>query len=100
MNTPRFVLMLFLLALTSAQPCHAGFSEQQVKSAYVLNFIKFVEWPPPAFRSPKDPILLYVVGKDPIGDSIDGLNGKTVSGRQVVVRKVPDLAPAASAAAD
>jgi hypothetical protein len=33
-----------------------------------------------------------VVGKDPVGASIEGLNGKTVSGRKVVVRKAPDLA--------
>lgn len=70
----------------------ASVGESDVKAAFLLNFIKFVEWPASAFSSPEDPILVSVVGKDPVGDSIDGLDGKTVAGRKVVVRKARDLA--------
>ncbi len=79
--------MLFPSALAAA-----GVGESDVKAAFILNFIKFVEWPAAAFSSPEDPILLSVVGKDPVGDSIGRLSGKTVSGRKVVVRKTRDLA--------
>jgi hypothetical protein len=70
----------------------ASVGENDVKAAFIFNFIKFVEWPASAFPSPEDPILLSVLGKDPVVESIEGLSGKTVSGRRVVVRKARDLA--------
>ena len=85
------ILFLVGMLLPSALAA-AGVGESDVKAAFILNFIKFVEWPASAFPSPEDPILLSVVGKDPVGDSIEGLSGKTVSGRKVVVRKARDLA--------
>jgi hypothetical protein len=86
------VLILLSALFAPEAPAVGGIDEAEVKAAFVLNFIKFVEWPASAFGSPKDPILLSVVGKDPVVDSIEGLNGKTVSGRRVVVRNAPDLA--------
>ena len=62
--------------------------EAEVKAAFVFNFIKFVEWPSSAFQSPEDPILLTILGNDPIGAALASLDGKKVSGRRVVVRKV------------
>ena len=85
------VLFLVGMLLPSALAA-AGAGESDIKAAFILNFIKFVEWPASAFRSLEDPILLSVVGKDPVGDSIEGLSGKTVSGRKVVVSKARDLA--------
>lgn len=87
------VVGLFLVGmLLPSALAAASVGESDVKAAFILNFIKFVEWPASAFRSQEEPILLSVVGKDPVGDAIGGLNGKTVSGRKVVVRKAPDLA--------
>jgi hypothetical protein len=85
------VLFLWGMLLPSALAA-ASVGESDVKAAFILNFIKFVEWPSSAFSSPEDPILISVVGNDPMGDSIDGLGGKTVSGRKVVVRKAGNLA--------
>jgi YfiR/HmsC-like len=68
-----------------------GTGEGDVKAAFVFNFIKFVEWPPSAFRSPEDPIVLSVLGNDPTVASLASLDGKKASGRRLVVRKVPVL---------
>jgi hypothetical protein len=68
-----------------------GSGAGDVKAAFVLNFMKFVEWPASAFRSPEAPIVLSVLGEDPIAASFASLQGKTVSGRLVVVRMVPAL---------
>lgn len=91
---PRVTIGVLVLAgmLLPSALAAAGVGESDVKAAFILNFIKFVEWPTSAFSSPEDPILLSVVGKDPVGDSIDELSGKTASGRKVVVRKARDLA--------
>lgn len=89
----RAVGIAFLLGtLLPVTLTATGVGESDVKAAFILNFIKFVEWPASAFSSPDDPILLSVVGNDPVVDSIDLLGGKTVSGRKVVVRKARDLA--------
>ncbi len=84
--------ILFLLGMfCPSAPAAEGIGEGDVKAAFVLNFMKFVEWPASAFRSPEAPIVLSVLGDDPTAASISSLDGKKVSGRRVVVRKVPGL---------
>jgi len=84
------ILFLAGILLPSA-PAAAGIEESDVKAAFVFNFIKFVEWPASAFHSPEDPIVLSVLGSDPTTGALASLDGKMVSGRRVVVRKVPVL---------
>ncbi|HEX7183153.1 MAG TPA: YfiR family protein [Thermoanaerobaculia bacterium] len=63
-------------------------SEYAVKAAFLYNFAKFVEWPADAFRGPGDPMTLCVLGEDPFGGELDQtVGGKTVTGRQIVVRR-------------
>ena len=84
--------VLFLIAFHSLSvQAGDGPGEGEVKAAFVFNFIKFVEWPSSAFQSPVDPVLLTVLGNDPIGAALVSLDGKKVSGRRVVVRKVPSI---------
>jgi hypothetical protein len=84
--------ILFLSGmLCPSAPAAEGIGEGDVKAAFVLNFMKFVEWPAFAFHSPEAPIVLSVLGNDPTAASLSSLDGKKVSGRRVVVRKVPGL---------
>ena len=63
-------------------------SEYQVKAAFLYNFAKFVEWPADAFKDPRAPVMLGIVGEDPFGETLDAMvSGKTVNGRGVVVRR-------------
>lgn len=84
------ILSLVGMLLPSALAA-ASVGESDVKAAFILNFIKFVEWPASAFSSPEDPIVLSVLGNDLTAGSLSSLDGKKVSGRRVVVRKVPGL---------
>jgi hypothetical protein len=90
------LLLLALLQLAGflapVAPADAAPAEPDVKAAFVLNFIKFVEWPSSAFRSADDPLVLAVVGKDPTAAAIERLDGKTVSGRRLVVRRAAGAA--------
>lgn len=89
---PGMAGILFLAWMLSPSVLGAeGIEEGDVKAAFVLNFIKFVAWPASAFDSPEDPILLSVLGDDPVAGSLDTLGGKVASGRRVVVRKVSIL---------
>ena len=87
----RLALGAVLLAgmLLPSAPAAEGPAEGDVKAAFVLNFMKFVEWPASAFPAPDAPILLSIVGNDPIAAALSSLHGKTVAGRRVVVRRVP-----------
>jgi hypothetical protein len=87
MNIPsRFVLALLLIAGFGAQPCRAELTELQIKSAYVFNFIKFVEWPPEAVKR-GDRINLCVIGNDEVRTALASLNGRKAG--EYEIRIVP-----------
>lgn len=63
--------------------------EYQVKSAFLLNFTKFVEWPAAAFEAPDSPIAICVLGEDPFGATLDQIvAGEVVNSRKVSVVRI------------
>jgi hypothetical protein len=65
--------------------------EYQVKGAFLLNFTKFVDWPPQAFKEPGDPIAICILGENPFGPLLDRAARQTVvANRAVSVRQVAD----------
>ncbi len=84
------ILSLFLLTsiVTSVKAEDDLVGEYLIKAAFLYNFAKFVEWPDDAFTSPKSPIKLCIVGDDPFGVAIKSIQGKTVRGRDLVIKFV------------
>ena len=76
-HTSRFLWVLLFLAGISAQPCRAQLSEVQIESAYIFNFIKFVEWPDSAVKSGGN-INLCIMGNDELHATLTTLNGRDV----------------------
>jgi YfiR/HmsC-like len=66
----------------------AASPEYQVKAAFLLNFMKFVEWPGAAFTDEKSPLVLGVMGEDPFGGALDALEGQIVKNRVVQVKRL------------
>jgi hypothetical protein len=63
--------------------------EYQVKAAFLLNFTKFIEWPPAAFRQQDSPVSICILGVDPFGGVLDQmLSGEVVNGRKVVAQRI------------
>jgi len=63
-------------------------SEYEIKAGFLFNFTKFVEWPPDAFADPSSPIVMGIVGDNPVAELLaDAASGKTVNGRAVLVRR-------------
>jgi hypothetical protein len=58
-------------------------SEYRLKAAFLYNFITFTEWPAGA----GDTLNLCVYGPDPFGEDLDKLQGKSVAGRSLAVRR-------------
>lgn len=64
-------------------------AEYEVKAAYLLNFARFVEWPPLADRTQDELLSICVLGDDPFGGALERLaRGEVVDGRPIVVRRV------------
>jgi YfiR/HmsC-like len=85
-------LMIVLLIGATGRAGEAPVPEEyQVKGAFLLNFVKFVEWPAKAFKEPGDPIAICVLGQNPFGPGLDQAAHAIVVGkRSVSVRQVAD----------
>lgn len=80
----RFV---FLLVLVWPIAGIAGsLSADQVKSAYIFNFIKFMEWPE-AMATHGGEMKLCVLGNESLGQVLGGLDGRAVGARILRVMK-------------
>jgi len=81
-----------LCLLTSKGLCidvHAGtVGEYIVKSALILNFARFTDWPPEAFADSPDILHICILGDDAVVDEFAGIKGKRVGERHLAVRKV------------
>ncbi len=63
-------------------------TESEVKAAYIFNFAKYIEWPDSAFSSTNTPIIIGVLGSDPIGENLrTAIAGKLVNGRAFELRQ-------------
>jgi hypothetical protein len=64
-------------------------AEYQLKAAFIYRFAQFTEWPASALaRSEK--LVLCVLGEDPFGNSLHGIEGNTVHERPLSIRYLSD----------
>jgi hypothetical protein len=87
----RKVILVSLLALMGSilttQVQAQSANQYQVKAAFILNFARFVEWPGDSYGD-GGALVLGIIGDDPFGNSLDQLNGNTVNGRRIVIRRL------------
>jgi len=85
------LLALFGL-LTGPRDAIAGetsLREYQVKALFLMNFAKYVEWPPASFEHTNTPIIIGVIGENNFRADLDkAVEGKRISGRVIAVRQV------------
>jgi hypothetical protein len=63
--------------------------ENQVKAAFIFNFLKFVEWPAGKFQDINSPMVIGVAGKGPIRAALDeAVKGRKLNGRELIVKTV------------
>ena len=68
----RLALILLTLALPLAAWAEDTPSkEYQVKAAFLLRFLQFVEWPESSFATAEAPIRIGILGDDPFGTVLD-----------------------------
>jgi hypothetical protein len=75
-----------LLLPAAAQPS----LEYQVKAAYLAKLPPFIDWPADAFVSPTAPLIICIVGRDPMGAAIDrAVDGQKDRDHPLTVRRLP-----------
>ena len=93
-NTVRvFVTCVALAASVPGEPAATSRADEyRVKAAFVYNIARFVDWPSAAFADAGSPVVVCVLGVDPFGSALDdALQGRTVKGRSVTIRRSHDL---------
>jgi hypothetical protein len=69
-----------------AEPAAAP-SEYQVKAVFLLNFLKYVEWPATAHAGANTPLQIGHIGKDRFGANLSSLvESKSIEGRHVLLK--------------
>src|SRR5665213_4233241 len=80
---------LLALAVALRLPVFAADLEYSVKAAFLLNFTKFIDWPPKAFANPQSPLEICILGKSPFGSALgEVLQGETANSRKLVSRQI------------
>jgi hypothetical protein len=87
--------LVWLLAFGRVGAQDSTPTEYQIKSAFLFNFAKFVEWPAAAFAEATSPIVYGILGENPFGDDLEQtIRNKTVNARPLVVKEFHSLAEA------
>ena len=85
----RFVAFIFVGMLLALRAPGQMAEEYQVKAAFLYHFAEFVEWPAEAFKTPGDPMLVCVLGRNPFGSALEEvIRGKSIDGRAFAIRLV------------
>jgi hypothetical protein len=68
---------------------HADSAEEQaVKTALVLNFARYTDWPSDALASSPGSLRVCIIGEAPLADSFQEIEGRTVKDRTISIRVV------------
>lgn len=81
-------LLLCLLSPAAVSAQRATASEYGLKAAMLYNLANFVEWPAAAHVDRRSPIVLCILGHDPLGSSLSSTNPLAAS--SIVVRHLQD----------
>lgn len=91
----RFITVLSATAFFTSHVQGQTMDEYKIKAAFLYNFAKFVDWPPQAFKTPHDPFLICVLGRNPFGDALkEVIRGKSIEGRPFEFRDVRNASEA------
>lgn len=81
--------VLLTCSLATILCAQAAAPEYEVKAAYLLDFGKFVTWPPSAPLAHRNTFTICVLGADPFGSILDGtVRGEKINNKPVTVRRI------------
>jgi hypothetical protein len=94
MKAPKSIPLFLFAFLASGiiNFSHAQVAEEyRVKAAFIYNFAKFIDWPGAAFPKEDSPLLICLLGEDPILEHLKSLEEKPLGQRKVQVKVAKSL---------
>jgi len=82
-------MLLLASSLVWGQANTARVDEYHVKGLFLLNFAKFIEWPPKAFNGLDDSLRICVLGENSFNSVLgDAIRGKSIANRLFVLTPI------------
>lgn len=79
------LVVVVLFARAAAQQA----TEDEIKAAFLFNFVNFVEWPSTSFADASAPFVIGIAGGSHIAAALDrATGGKIVNGRSLVIKRL------------
>jgi ribosome-associated protein YbcJ (S4-like RNA binding protein) len=89
---PWLLPVIIILIGLVQRSAHAASKEYELKAAFLLNFVQFIDWPDSAFADKDAPICIGVLGDDPFGATLDNvLAGETAHNRKLIAKHSKNL---------
>ena len=90
-SAPGLLLVGWLAAGAAVAAAQGpGIEEHRVKAVFVLNFVHFVRWPPAALPPGDGPLVIGVLGTDPLEPYLqEAVRGEKLGDHPITVRVYP-----------
>lgn len=93
-HVARTVLLAGLLLFAPFCRANSALPVYELKSAFLYNFAKFIQWPPRTFPTADAPLVIGVIGHNPFGDYLNELQGRRIGGHQIQIEQFDNASEA------
>ncbi|WP_412480408.1 YfiR family protein [Azonexus sp. IMCC34839] len=83
LTSVRRLALCLAMALATPTSFSEVASEGQLKAAYLINFLKYIEWP-----VAKPTVTICLFGRDSLGPYLAPYEGRSVAGKELRIRRV------------
>jgi hypothetical protein len=85
----RLLLTALVLSIAASSVCAApdAGKEDQLKAAFLYNFLKFIDWPTDKMPDNNEPAVIGIYGGQGFAKAFEPIKDKTVGSRQIVIRE-------------
>ncbi|QOX78966.1 YfiR family protein [Trichlorobacter lovleyi] len=87
---PRMLVWVVLAGLLLPLTAGASDLETKIKTAYIYNFTKFIDWPADEGKSTSEPFRICLIGSDPIRTTLGELTNREAKGRPIRVVRIKE----------
>ncbi len=81
-------VLLFFHGSILTESAWASSVEYRIKTAFLYNFTKFIEWPTHGGKNGQS-FTIGILGEDPFGSEMEALAGKAVGGESLKIQRYP-----------
>ena len=86
-----FLMLSLFVTINEVQAGSKPTREEQIKAAFLYNFINFVEWPKEKMPDSNEPIIIGIVGNKDSAKAFDPIKDKQVRGKNIVIKYFKNL---------